>query len=560
MTETKSLYTVEHDYTSSSPWVRPDRPWEKLYPEGVPRTVKYPEIPVHYLGRESARSHPHNLAIYFVQEERKYTYRELMHFSDKIATGLADMGVKKGDGVGIYMTNAPEFIFTVYGISQNGAIAVPINPMLKAPDIEHIIKDSGILTTIICSSILFPNIEQVRGKDQIDNIIVSGGKKPGTASLEELVEKYPAKPPEVKIDPKEDLCVLLYTGGTTGAPKGVMLTHYNITTNVYQMAEMERISTKEDISESCITVLPMCHAFGFSQVQLYVAQRALMILYNGFNPEDIMKYIELYRTENFVGIPLMFQMLVNDPNFEKYDLSSLYRVISGAAPLPQELFRKWKEVVGSEVGQGYGLSEASPTTHMVPTWLSHSGDSIGLPVLDTDVRIMDAETGTQELQPGEVGELTVRGPQVMQGYWKQPEKTKDTIKGGWLYTGDLAYMDEQGRFFISGRQSDMIKYKGYKVLPDEVEDYLYKHPAVLECAVIGVPDPEIGETIKAFVVIRDDYKGKITEGELMDWAKSEMAGYKWPRQVQFIDAIPRTPIGKVFRRALREQEVLQPGS
>ncbi|MBW2063140.1 MAG: AMP-binding protein [Deltaproteobacteria bacterium] len=551
----KALYTVRHDFENQSPWVRPGRLWEELYPEGVPRTIKYPEIPIHHIGRESARGYPHNLAIYFVQEERKYTYRELMYLSDKIAAGLADLGIKKGDGVGIYMTNSPEFIFTVYGISQNGAIAVPINPMLKAPDIEHIVKDSGILKTIICSSILYPNIEKVREDVEIDNIIVDGEEKPGTISLKELMDKSPAKPPEVKIDPKKDLCVLLYTGGTTGVPKGVMLTHYNITTNVYQMAEMEAVSAvEEEISESCITVLPMCHAFGFSQVQLYMAQRAMMILYNAFNPEEIMKYIELYQTENFVGIPLMFQLLINDPNFEKYDLSSLYRVISGAAPLPQELLKRWKEVVGSDVGQGYGLSEASPTTHMIPSWLPQSGESIGMPVLDTDAKIVDAETGSKELPPGEVGELTVRGPQVMQGYWKQPEKTRQTIKDGWLFTGDLAYMDDKGCFFIAGRQSDMIKYKGYKVLPEEVEDHLYQHPAVLECAVIGVPDPEIGETIKAFVVIKDDYMGKITEEELQDWARSEMAGYKWPRHVQFIDAIPRTPIGKVFRRALREME------
>jgi long-chain acyl-CoA synthetase len=373
-------------------------------------------------------------------------------------------------------------------------------------------------------------------------------------SLQDVMESYPAKPPEVKINPKDDLCVLLYTGGTTGAPKGVMLTHYNIVTNVYQMIGLEALPGEDEISESCITVLPMCHAFGFSQVQLYIAQRAMMILYNGFDPGDIMKYLEMYHTENFVGIPLMFQVLINDPGFDTYDLSSLYRVISGAAPLPLELARKWKEVVGSDVGQGYGLSEASPTTHMVPTWLSLTGESIGIPVLDTDVRIVDPETRSQELPPGEIGELTVRGPQVMKGYWNNPEKTAEAITDGWLYTRDLAYMDEKGCFYISGRQSDMIKYKGYKVLPDEVEDYLYKHPAVLECAVIGVPDPEIGETIKAFVVIQENYKGKIAEQELIDWAKREMAGYKWPRRIEFVDAVPRTPIGKVNRRELREQE------
>lgn len=551
--DNKPIYSVEYDFENQSSWVRPDRPWEKLYVDGVPRTVRYPEIPIHLIGREAARKFPHNCAIYFVQEERKYTYLELMHFSDKIAAALAALGIGKGDGVAVYMINSPEFIFTVYGISQTGAVIVPINPLLKSSDIEHIINDSGIVKMIVCSAALYPNLAAVREQTDVP-VIVSGEEQPNTKNLKELIDTYPAQPPEVTINPKEDLCVLLYTGGTTGTPKGVMLTHYNITTNVHQMITLEPESPLEEGRVSCITVLPMCHAFGFSQVQLYIAQRALMILNNAFQPEPIMKFIEMYRTENFVGIPVMFQMLVNDPSFEKYDLTSLIRVISGAAPLARELSRKWTAVVGSEVGQGYGLSEASPTTNMKPTWLSGIGESIGIPVMDTDVKIVDPDDRTRELPQGEIGELAARGPQIMKGYWKNPEKTAETVVDGWLYTRDLAYMDEKGCFFISGRHSDMIKYKGYKVLPDEVEDSLYKHPAVLECAVIGIPDPEIGETIKAYIVLKDDYKEKVTEADIIEWAKKEMAGYKWPRKIEFINAIPRTPIGKVSRRELRENE------
>ena len=554
MADNNPLYDVEPDYSNSSPWTGQDRPWENLYPPDFPRTIKYPEIPLHYIGRQASIQYPHNLAMYFVNEERKYTYRELMYWSDKIAAGLADIGVKKGDGVGLYMTNSPEFIFAVYGVTQTGAVIVPINPMLKPGDIEHIIKDSGIINTVICSSGLFPNLEKAGESVEIKNIIIDGESIPGTESLQEMMGKYPPNPPDVNIEPKEDLCVLLYTGGTTGAPKGVMLTHYNITTNIFQMSGMESSSSDEEANESCITVLPMCHAFGFSQVQLYISQKAMMILNNGFEPEKIMNLIQLYQTENFVGIPLMFQILVNDPGFEKYDLSSLIRVISGAAPLPHELAKKWLEITGSEVGQGYGLSEASPATHMKPIWLSGIGESIGIPLLDTDVKIVDMTDRTKELPPGEIGELIIKGPQVMKGYWNNPDKTKETIKDGWLYTRDLAYMNEKGCFYITGRYSDMIKYKGYKVLPDEVEDYLYKHPAVLECAVIGVPDKEIGESIKAFVVLKEDYNGKVTEQELRDWAKNEMAGYKWPRIVEFIDAIPRTPIGKTNRMALRQMD------
>ncbi|MBW2623270.1 MAG: AMP-binding protein, partial [Deltaproteobacteria bacterium] len=518
------------------------------------KTVEYPEIPIHYFGRETARLYPHQLAIYSVQDERKYSYLEFMHQCDKMAAGLKALGVKKGDGIGVYMANSPEFIFTVYGISLNGAVIIPINPMLKAPDIEHIIKDSTILKTIIYSSIFHPIVEQVKQKVEIENLIVSGEKIPGTISLEELIEQSPAEPPQVDINPKEDLCVLLYTGGTTGAPKGVMISHYNLTSNVLQMAASEPEERAQEVNGAVLTVLPMCHSFGFSQVQLNLAMGSLMILNHGFDPPEVMGLIEKYKAVSFVGIPLMYAMLVNDPNFGKYDMSSLRMVISGAAPLPIELNNRWKKATGMDVRQGYGLSETSPTTHINSPWLETAGDSIGVPVVDTDARIVDPEDKTTEVGPGEVGELLIKGPQVMHGYWRNPEKTAEALKDGWLYTGDLAFMDEKGNFYIAGRQSDMIKYKGYKVLPDEVENSLYKHPAVLECAVLGVPDPDIGETIKAFVVLRDEYKGKVTEDEIREWARVEMAGYKWPRIVEFIDQVPRTAVGKVFRRALREGE------
>ncbi|MEW6187701.1 MAG: AMP-binding protein [Thermodesulfobacteriota bacterium] len=555
--ESAPLYEVRFDdYEHPSPWVRPGRPWEKLFAEGVPRTVQFPEIPLHVIGRETARKYPHNLAILSMQDQRKFTYLELMHYSDRIAAGLAALGVKKGDGVGLYMVNSPEFIFSVYGISQTGAVIVPLNPMLKAPDIEHIARDSGILKTVICSSFFQPVLEQVGKEAGIENIIVHGPASGGAISLDALIQNHRPQPPVVEINPKEDLCVLLYTGGTTGAPKGVMTTHYNLISDLFQMVAYEaNFRNKEDIKSASIDVLPMCHAFGFSQVQLKIAMATLMILFNGFNPEQIMETIETYQAESFVGIPLMFQMLINDPSFGKYDLSSLDIVVSGAAPLPGELGRKWKETTGSSVGQGYGLSESSPTTHMRPTWLDIGSESIGIPLCDTDAKIVAPEDRTTELPIGEVGELAVKGPQIMKGYWKQESKTRQTIIDGWLYTGDLAYIDEKGCFYISGRQTDMIKYKGYKVLPDEVEDSLHKHPAVLECAVIGLPDPQIGETIKAFIVLKEEYKGKISEQDIMDWAKQEMAGYKWPRLVEFIDQVPRTAVGKVFRRALKEMEL-----
>jgi len=520
----------------------------------VPRTICYPEIPLHAIGWEAARERPHGLAVYFVQENRKYTYLELMHHAARIAAALSDLGVGPGDGVALYMTNSPEFLFTVYGVSMTGAFIVPINPMSKAADIEHIIRDCGRVKVVVCTSFLYLNIEKVQATTTIERVIVEGAEVAGTLNLDDLMARYPARPPRVQIDPRQDLCVLLYTGGTTGAPKGVMLTHYNITTNVFQMAGTDPYPPGREINDSCVTVLPMCHAFGFSQVQLYIAQKALMILYNGFDPPEVMRLIEAYHTENFVGIPLMFQLLVNDPGFEDYDLTSLIRVISGAASLPRDLARKWKETVGSNVGQGYGMSEAGPTSHMTPIWLDDFKDSIGVPVVDTDVRIVDPEERNREMSPGEIGEFAVRGPQIMQGYWNRPDLTAKTVVDGWLMTGDLGRMDERGLFYIAGRSTDMIKYKGYKVLPDDVEDALHRHPAVLECGVVGVPDPEIGETIKAFVVLKAEYHGGVTEADLQAWAREEMAGYKWPRIIEFIDRLPRTAVGKVFRRELRDRK------
>jgi len=570
------FYEIVLRYDRESPWVRPDSPWSKWYgrqyrvkwygrPEGeivnIPKTVEYPDIPIHTFGREAAENFPNNVAIYYVPEERKYTYRELMFWSDRIAAGLSDLGIGRGDAVGVYMANCPEFVFSLYGITQTGAAVTPINPLLKAPDIVHIAKDSGILKAVFCTSDIYPEVEKARDEVDVEEVIVVGEEKPNTINYGEFVERYPPKPPDVEIKPREDLCALMYTGGTTGLPKGVMLTHYNIVANVIQSYVVNSGDrTPDGFGRGAVAaVLPMCHVFGFTMVQGYIYSKTMMIMYRGFDPELVMKHIEQYKCNAFIGIPLMYHMMINHPSFGKYDLSSLSLSVSGADTLPVHLSEKWKEKTGEDVAQGYGLSEASPVTHSQPTWLPKRGDSIGIPLIDTDAKIVDVDTG-EELPPGEVGELMVRGPQVMKGYWGKPEKTKEVLsEDGWLRTGDLARMDENGYFYIEGRTKDMIKYKGYKVMPEDVETELYKHPAVLECAVVGVPDPKVGETIKAFIVLKPEYKGKVSEEELISWAKERMAGYKWPRRVEFIDAIPRTPVGKVFRRKLREMEAEKAG-
>ncbi|MFB0562469.1 MAG: AMP-binding protein [Candidatus Lokiarchaeia archaeon] len=557
-----SLFEVELDFENPSPWVRPNRPWEKWYREAtyegwkvnIPKTIKYPEIPIHFFGRQAAEDYPNNVAVYHKPTEKKYTYREFMYNSDKISAALADIGIRKDDSVAVYMANCPEFVFSLYGITQTGAAVTPINPLLKAPDIAHIVRDSGIIQTLICTSDLYPMVEKALEEVELENVIVVGEKKPGTVDFWELVGKYPPKPPEVTINPKEDVCALLYTGGTTGLPKGVMLTHYNVVAEVIaalrtQVGNYSSVAGKGTV----IATLPICHSFGFTMVQVYVYGKAMMIMYAGFDPETLMGDIEKYKSQAFAGVPVMYFLIINHPNFGKYDLSSLKVAVSAADTLQTVVYEKWKKVTGLDVGQAYGLTEATSGTHTQPPWLPKIGNSIGIPLLDTDAKIVDLETGTKELPPGEIGEIMVRGPQVMKGYWEQSDKTKEILtEDGWLHTGDLGRMDENGYFYMEGRLKDIIKYKGYKVMPDDVEGELLKHPAVLECAVIGVPDPKVGETIKAFIVLKEEYRGQINEQEIVDWAKENLAGYKWPRKVEFISALPRTLVGKLFRRKLRE--------
>ncbi|MEM3585915.1 MAG: long-chain fatty acid--CoA ligase [Candidatus Jordarchaeaceae archaeon] len=561
-----SLFDVELDFENPSPWVRPNRPWEKWYKQAVrddgekvniPKTIKYPEIPIHYFGRQAALDYPNNVAVYYTPEEKKYTYRELMYYSDKLSAALSDLGVGKNDSVAIFMANTPEFLFSLYGVTQTGAAVTPINPLLKAPDIAYIIRDSSIIHTLICTSNLYPIVKQTLEEVELENVITVGQKTPGTIDFWEMIGKYPAKPPDVTINPKEDICALMYSGGTTGLPKGVMLTHYNIVANALASVYFQVGDDRSRMGKGVVlATLPMCHVFGFTMVQSYIYGKSMIVMYAGFDPDVVMRDIEKYRSEAFVGIPLMYYMMVTHPNFKKYDLSSLKLAVSGADTLPPAVFEQWKKVTNLDVGQGYGLSEASPVTHSQPPWLPKIGNSIGIPIIDTDAKIVDLETGTKELPPGEVGELMIRGPQVMKGYWKQPEKTKETItEDGWLHTGDLARMDENGYFYIVGRLKEIIKYKGYKIMPEDVENELSKHPAIQQCVVIGVPDPKTGETIKAFIVLKNEYKGKIKEKEIIDWAKENMAGYKYPRKIEFIDTIPRTAVGKVFRRKLKEMEL-----
>ncbi len=552
------------DYENESPYIEnPNRPWLIFKPPKVPKSIKFDPIPIHEFIKLSARKFPNNVLVYHKPTDRKYTYRELIYYADKIANALHELGVKKGDSVGIMSINCPEFLFCVLGILETGAMVVPINPLLKESDVTYIVAETGNLSTIFVHKTNFRTIKKTRKEVEIQNVILLAAEeaKSNTITLEEFIYDKPAKPPDVDINPIDDVAALLFTGGTTGLPKGVMLTHNNLVSNTLSIFYNSE-SSYEEMEEAkgsivVLSILPLCHSFGFVVVNTAMFAAEMLVMFESFEPSEVLKAIEYYRVPLFVGVPVMYQMLINHPDFTERDLSSIEGSVSSSAALAPELARKWEQIIGTKIGQGYGLTEASPATHLPASWLPKvRPESIGVPILNTDSKIVNPET-LEEIKLGEVGEILIKGPQVMKGYWKRPEATKKDIVNGWLRTGDLGRIDKDGYFYIEGRTKDMIKYKGYKVMPKEVEEKLFEHPAISEVGVIGVPDPNIGETIKAFVVLEKEYRGKITEREIIDWAKEHLAGYKYPRQVEFIKLLPRTTIGKIFRRKLKEMELKQ---
>ena len=555
-----SDWEPEFDYENESPFVNPNRPWLKHRTPTVPKSVKFDPIPVHEFIKNSANKFPNNVCILDKKTDKKYTYRELVYNADRIANALTDLGIGKGSFVGIMSINCPEFVFAWLGTLETGATIVPINSLLAESDVTHIVRETGNINLIFTHKANYRTIKKTRKQVAVKHVILFGAEeaKDDAITLEEFIEGKIAKPPDVDIDPMSDIAALMFTGGTTGLPKGVMLTHHNLVADVL-IALYNTEQTLEEIDArlgktASLGILPFCHVFGHEAL-IYALYATAMIVLFSFNPSEVLETIEHYKVELFAGVPVMYQMLVNSPDFTERDLSSLESAVCGSAALAPEISKKFKDVVGIDVSQGFGLTEATAFTHSAADWMPEiKSESIGVPTIDTDVKIVNPET-LEELKPGEVGEMLIIGPQIMKGYWKKPEETKKDIVDGWLRTGDLARMDEDGYFYIAGRTKDMIKYKSYKVMPKDVEMKLMEHPAILEVGVVGVPDPNIGETIKAFVVLKKDYQdGKISERDIIEWSKEHLAAYKYPRKVEFIRILPRTTIGKPFRRKLKEME------
>jgi len=552
------------------------KPWLKFWPEGVPQSIKYPEIPLYDLLRGTAEKYPNCTAMIF--QDNKITYRELDTLSDKFATALSDMGVKKGDKVALFLPNIPQFVISYYGTLKTAAVVTPVSPLFKERELEYQLNNSEA-ETIVVLDLLYPAVKNVRDKTKLKRIIVTSiaeylpplkrilgtllkkvptlkvVPEPGVYFFQELLAKYPPKPPKVEINPKEDVAALQYTGGTTGIPKGAMLTQCNLVSNAIACAEWLHVyKPGEDVF---MTVLPLFHIYGMTtSMNAAIYNAGSMVLLPRFDPQEVLKAIEKYKVTIFCGVPTMYAVLVAQPNIAKYDISSVRFCISGAAPLPPEVQRKFMELTGGVLVEGYGLTESSPVTHCNPldrTMKTVKIGSIGLPWPDTDAKIVDLETGKKKLKPGEVGEVVVKGPQVMLGYWKMPEETADVLRDGWLYTGDIGKIDEDGYFYITDRKKDLIKYKGYSVYPRELEDVVYEHPAVKMCAVVGKPDHVAGEIPKAFVVLKEG--ATATEEEIINFVEEKVAPYKMVREVEFRKELPITLVGKVLRRNLREEEL-----
>ncbi|WP_164668433.1 long-chain-fatty-acid--CoA ligase [Virgibacillus doumboii] len=551
-----------------------EKRWHVHYPAEIPTTIAYDEISLQSFLADSAEKYAKKKALHFMGKEM--TFSELYSQARKMANYLQSLGVEKGDRVAIMLPNCPQSVISYYGALMAGAIVVQTNPLYMERELEYQLNDSGA-TIIVCLDILLPRVTNVRGNTSIEHTIVTGIKdylpfpknliypfiqkkqynmvvkveeSEDTHVWQTIIENGNEEYNPIEIDPKEDLALLQYTGGTTGHPKGVMLTHYNLVSNV-QMCQAWLYKTKPG-EETVLGVLPFFHVYGMTTVMnMSVMFGSKMVLLPKFDAEEVLKTIHKQKPTLFPGAPTIYIGLLNHPDLKKYDLSSVEACISGSAPLPSEVQEQFEKVTGGRLVEGYGLSESSPVTHANFVWTKRVNGSIGLPWPNTDAQVFKMES-MEAADVGEVGELAVSGPQIMKGYWNNQEETDNVLKDGWLFTGDMGYMDEDGYFYIVDRKKDMIIAGGYNIYPREVEEVLYEHEAVQEAVVAGIPDPYRGETVKAYVVLKSGQE--LGEEELNAYCRKNLAAYKAPKIYEFRDELPKTAVGKILRRKLVDEE------
>lgn len=553
-----------------------DFPWLHYYDAETPANVDYRELPLFGVLDEAATSNPKRAAIIF--RNKKISYAALQRQAERLAYNLRENGLTPGDRVAIMLPNLPQTIITFWAVLKAGAIVVMTNPLYMEKELVHQLNDSGA-TFMVTLDHLWPKVAPIMKDVGVKKYIVTSISD-GLGFPLNVLYRFKAKREGLNLDipfdgrkiipwrpltkgsnqfsiasikPTEDLALLQYTGGTTGISKGVMLTHQNMVVNVQQcQAMLHAIGGARH--ESFLGLLPYFHIYGLTVCLTFATSMgATLIPFPRYVPQDVLNAIHKFKPTIFPGVPAVYMSLMQQKSIGNYQLSSIDYCISGSAPMPVDGMRRFQKLTGAEIIEGYGLSEASPVTHLNPLKGNHKSGSIGVPFPDTLARIVDMELGGMDVPQGKAGELIIKGPQVMKGYWNRPEDTANTLRDGWLYTGDIAVMDEQGYFTIVDRKKDMALVGGYNVYPREIDELLLEHEKVKEVVAVGVPHGPRGEFIKVFVVPEDGVY--LEKSEIISFCRKHLANYKVPKQVEFRTELPKTAVGKVLRRVLRDQEL-----
>lgn len=549
-----------------------DRIWHKAYAKEVLPSIDYETITLPEALERTAKAFPDNIALVMMGE--KITYRQLDELVNRFAGALTDLGIQKGDKVALLIPNMPQVVIATYAVFRLGAVVVMNNPLYTESELEHQFNDSDSKMAI-CLDLLVPRILKLKEKTGIETVIAchirdylpfpkkqlfpfvkkdmhrKTDPSEGVHDFLDLIKKFPPEPPRTEVT-FDDQGALLYTGGTTGVSKGVMLTHRNLSINVQQLKAW--FFDAEDGKESMLGIFPIFHAAGFTVVMNQAIFRGItVVLVPRPEPAGILEMTKKYRPTIFTCVPTIFVGVLSHPDFPKLDLSFIKWTVSGAAPLAVDTIREWEDATGSTIVECYGLTETTVFANSNPWMGKTKVGSVGLPAPDTDCRIVDIDIGTKDVALGESGEILLKGPQLTQGYYKNPSETANAIRDGWFHTGDIGYMDDEGYLFIIDRKKEMIIAGGYNIYPRDIDEVLYEHPGIQEACAVGIPDPYRGETVKAFIVTKPGET--LTDEEVIAFCKEKLAAYKVPKLVEFMDELPKSTIGKVMRRKLKEMEM-----
>lgn len=552
------------------------KPWLKHYDPGVPATIEIPDYPVHQFMEESARKYPESTALIF--KGRRISYKQLNELTDAIAAGLAANGFKKGDRAVIYMPNTPQFVITYFGILKAGGIVIATNPLYTERELEHQLEDCGA-ETVFVMSLYYNQLKNVvrKGQTHVKRVVVTSikeylpthlgilfgllkEKKEGHHVVPEAGDMWfqdflalGRRSPKPKVTVTgDDIALLQYTGGTTGVAKGAVGLHRNLVANTLALQPW---IDWEPGKEGFLAAIPYFHVYGMVTALIFAVSIAgqQIIIPNPRDQKDLLSSINKYKPAIFPGVPALYNAINNNPDVAagKYDIRSIRACISGSAPLLLETKKRFEELTGGTLVEGFGMTETFVATHANPIKGVNKEGSIGIPIPNVESKIVNVDDGVTEMPVGEEGELIMKSPTVMQGYWNKEEETKNALRDGWLYSGDIGKMDEDGYFYITDRKKDMIIAGGYNIYPREVEEVLMTHPAVVEVSVAGVRDPNRGETVKAWIVKKEG--DPTTEDEIIEWSKTQLAKYKYPRLIEFRSELPKTTVGKVLKRQLRDE-------